>query len=356
MRGLLLAAIVGFPIVIISSWLYDLPWQRRRWIAVAGDVAVILSIVVAASLLALRQWTTGFSKPTVAILPFVATDTHDDTDALGRHLSGRLRDALSLQPDLLVIESYSAHNTVLLHRPTTEIAERLGADLLVRGTVNQDDSGIRLTLRLLSADGEVKWIEQFEDRLLDLQPLQSAVLNGLWLQLPLPDAQLAATRSRIASCDYPDSERSVRTLLASHTVEALSNEIEDVQHRGLLFLARARLHAAAIDSAPGTRRPVLQALAMSDLDAAAAECPQYPFIRLQRLHLSQTAQTEIAAGQTTLDEFPNDARILMQAAALAIQQDRQEHARSLAAAAARLDPMNPAIIEQYGRLREAQGR
>ena len=89
---------------------------------------------------------------------------------------------------------------------------------------------------------------------------------------------------------------------------------------------------------------------MNDLDNAANECPNYPLIRLDRLHLSQAAVLEIDAGRSTLEEFPNDALLHLQAARLAADNGDLELAKSLANRSSKLDPLNASIIGQAEQL------
>ena len=70
-RWLIFAGIVGFPLVLVLSWVYEAPWRERKWIAVAGDAGIILAIAIAASVLAWQQWMTSYTRPTTQILLFL---------------------------------------------------------------------------------------------------------------------------------------------------------------------------------------------------------------------------------------------------------------------------------------------
>lgn len=198
-RWLIFAGIVGFPLVLVLSWIYEAPWRERKWIAIAGDVGIIGAIAVAASLLAWQQWMTSFTRPTIAVMSFVPTDARDDTIDLARHLEQRFRFLLSMRPEVRVVEIRSSTHDSLSDLSLADKAKRLGADLMLAGTLNQGNKQIRLTLRLHDASGELLWDERFEDRFIDQTQLQDSVLNAMWRKLPMSDAALAETRYMTAA-------------------------------------------------------------------------------------------------------------------------------------------------------------
>ena len=57
-RWLILLGAVGLPLTLLASWFLDTPWKQRKWIAVTGDLVIIVAIGLAAALFAGQQWCT----------------------------------------------------------------------------------------------------------------------------------------------------------------------------------------------------------------------------------------------------------------------------------------------------------
>ena len=79
-QALILVGVGGLVATIVGSWFLETPWKQRKWISVAGDVAIITAVTVAAALFAWQQWFTSFTRPAVAILKIEATDTRAESE------------------------------------------------------------------------------------------------------------------------------------------------------------------------------------------------------------------------------------------------------------------------------------
>lgn len=296
-RWLILLGVAGLPITMLASWFFETPWRQRKWIAVAGDLAIIVAITLAAALFAWQQWFTAFTRPTVAVLRIEATDTREDSEDLAIHLGLRFRTALATLPELRVIELSSSQHAQLERQSTTDRATLLGADLLLSGTVAQSGSQIRLNIQLFSSDGTLIHGETYEDRLLDQAQIQNRVLNDLWPNLPLPESGLAETRNLIAQCEYPDDGGA---LLAIAAVDNGVNDVdlddylESFPDSGMLQLANSRRLFSELVDAAAVRKPILQPVAMQSLAKARQLCPGMPDAELLRLkHTRETVDDSI---------------------------------------------------------------
>ncbi len=347
-RGMIFAGVAGFPMVLILSWFYEAPWRERRGLSVAGDVAIILAIVVAVALLAWQQWFRSAERPTVAILRIEPTDTRADTDDLARYLTGRFRMLVATRPEIRVIETGSSLHPALDELPLSARAAAIGADFVLTGTVNQGDGEVRLNIQLFDADGSLQWSERYSDRLLDQAQLQNRVLVDLWPHLPLPADSLAGPRNIVAHCEYPADPEAIRIIAgAGHDgqeepgsiVPALTGKIATHRDNGLLHLARARAYFRELNQAPAPRRPVLQNLALQDLARAEERCPQLPEIGIMRLLSSLQLESRAAAHGEALSSYPNEARIHLEVAEFHESAGHRETALDHAREAYRLDPL-----------------
>ncbi len=333
-QWLILIGAVGLPIAIVGSWFLESPWRERRWTSVAGDLVIILAVVAAAGLFAWQQWFASFTRPTVAVMPFEATDLRDDTAALGTHLALRLRTVLATQPAIRVVETSSSFDAQLDGLPIAEKASRTGADLVVTGTLAQVDAFLRLSVQIFDNDGTVVQAAGFEERLRDQAQLQNRLLAGLWGSLPLPGADLEAARRVIATCAYPDNREAIIAIAAVDAGDAeadLTVFVEEHGDAGMLQIAYARKLFRDIEGATATRKPVIQQVAMQHLANAQRLCPLTPDGSLLEL-----ANTRRAISEDTLQEHPNSAMLYRRAAE---GHSEPKRASAFIGEARRLDPL-----------------
>ena len=296
-RWIILLGVAGLPLAILGSWFLETPWKQRKWIAIAGDLAIIIAITLAAALFAWQQWFTAFTRPTVAVLRIEATDTRVESEDLAAHLGLRFRTAFATLPELRVIELSSSQHAQLEGQSTTDKATSLGADFLLSGTVAQSGSQIRLNVQVFSSDGRLIHGETYEDRLLDQAQIQNRVLNDLWPYLPLPESGLAATRDMIAQCEYPDDRDALLAIAAVDNGASgvgLDDYLESFPDSGMLQLANSRRLFSELTGAAAVRKPILQPVAMQNLARAKQLCPGILDTELLRLiHTRETVDDSI---------------------------------------------------------------
>ncbi len=322
-RWLILLGAAGLPITIVASWFLEAPWKERRALAIAGDVVIILAIVVAASLFAWQQWFTSFTRPTVALLRIEATDTRSTTADLAAHLGSRLRMALATRPELRVIELSSSRDPQLEGLSVADRADKLGADLLITGTLAQGSSQLRLTLQVYAADGELLHSETYEERTTDQAQLQSRVLNNLWPQLSLPEDSLAEISEAITSCSYPHGTDAVLAIAAADAggdSQSLEAFLENADRAGMLHLVMAGALFRERREAPAVQQPVIQSIAMQRLALAETHCPNTPDVELLRL----TNSLDGRGDDTVLVRHPSSATLHRFAAEAAAEPARAD--------------------------------
>jgi serine/threonine protein kinase/TolB-like protein/tetratricopeptide (TPR) repeat protein len=199
------------------------PWWRRPWPAVAALVAVLT-----AAILYVR-----FAPPTaiesVAVLPFVASDTGGDTEYLSDGVTETLINGLSQLQGLRV----SARSLVFRFKGASVDALQAGRDLRVAAVVTGRISirGDRLVVQtelVNVADGAQVWGGQYNRPLSDLLVVQdeiaSEILDTLRPRLSGEDRQRAVRR-------YTDDVRAYQLYLQGRyhwhkgTIEGYQNAI-----------------------------------------------------------------------------------------------------------------------------------
>jgi TolB-like protein len=363
-RWLLLGGLLGFPAVLTLSWFFESPWRERRWFSILGDVSVILAIGVATLLLARDRLFTSFTRPVVAIIRLEPTDTRPETADLAIHLAGRFRMLLATRAEIRVIELASSQSGLLSDLPIPAKASALGADLLIGGTVNQGDGEVRLNMQLFAADGALLWSDRFNDRLVDQAQLQNRVLNEIWQFLPLSGQALKALRELVVQCKYPVGADAIRGIVSAdgsgrsesaEQLRVLSALIDQNRDNGLLHLARARAYFDSMEAAPPTSRPILQNIAMRDLDQAAIECPGHPEIESLGLYKTLQLQGREDARSRFLVRYPNESYLRSQLSAAYQKSGDIEAAIHLAAEAWILNPLDVETRCYYRQLLQSQG-
>lgn len=362
-QGLIFAALVGFPLTLMLSWFFEAPWRQRKGLSVIGDVTVILAIAVGVFLVAWQQYFVSFTRPTVAITLIEATDARADSEALGPYLAGRMRMALARRPELLVTETSSSLRPELLRLGMANKAQALAADFVISGTLNQGPDVLRVNLQLYGGDGKLIWSEGFEDRLLDLGELEGRMLEGVWARLPLPTDALTASRSLLTDCEYPSQVDAIRVLISAEgeqlapdqAAKQLTEFIGQNEDNGLLHLARARSYFELRESAAPPRQPVLNNLALQDLERYSERCPGFGGDFLPRLHNNSVTLVEPAEIVSHLVEFPNDSALLLALAGAWLRAGDEPKAAATAREALQLDPLGANTICSAAALLRASG-
>ena len=145
-------------------------WSRQRttWtIAFAGlAIGVVLLGIVAQT-----------ERPTrirsLAVLPFANLSGDPDQDPLADDVTSQLIATLSKSKDLHVIAQTSAMQYKKVRKPLPAIATELNADALVIGTVMRTGARVRISVRLIQANGEKQlWLGSFDRDLRDLPAIE----------------------------------------------------------------------------------------------------------------------------------------------------------------------------------------
>jgi serine/threonine protein kinase/tetratricopeptide (TPR) repeat protein len=145
--------------------------------------------------------------PTIAVLPLINISPDPDNDYICDGLAEELIDGLTQIAGLRVVSRSSAFQFKGTTPDVREIGRRLGAGLLVHGSVRRWGDHLRLTMQLSQTDdGFQIWSQRFDAELRDLFALQdeltTAVLERLREQLGLRFPGLGSERQTPSSEAY----------------------------------------------------------------------------------------------------------------------------------------------------------
>jgi TolB-like protein len=116
---------------------------------------------------------------TIAVLPF----SHYSTDPADQILSARMTDGVTSElarlDTLSVVSHTSASQFAGVRKPLREVAQALGASLILEGTVTRDAGRLRVQVRLVDAATDRKlWVEDFEGTAAETVQLQRRIAEA----------------------------------------------------------------------------------------------------------------------------------------------------------------------------------
>jgi TolB-like protein len=164
---------------------------------------VLVLIAVALNFDALQRRLTGPPPlpkiASLAVLPLTNLSGDDEQEYLADGMTEVLITELSKIKALKVISRTSVMRFKNPEQPLIEIADELGVDAVVEGSVQRSDDRVRVTAQLIhAASDEHLWAESFERDLQDLLALQGEVARAIALQVEVtltPEEQARLARS-----------------------------------------------------------------------------------------------------------------------------------------------------------------
>lgn len=364
-RLVVVASLLGFPVTLLIAWVYDLtpegvirtpavprepdaegeprPSPSAVWAARAAFGLVSLVLVLGVGWLSYR-WTVGEGglgalgdRKSIAVLPFEAQGTGDETRFLADGLHEDLLSALSKIGELRVISRTSVRQYRDTELTIPEIAAELGVGTVLEGSVRRAGGRVRVTAQLIDAwsDDHV-WSETYDEPEEDVFQLQTRIAEQIARAL---EAELSAEE---------------RTRLASPPATG-SSEAYDAYNEGRVHFDRRESRAEALAAVESFRRA-------AELDSTFA--PAHAALATARMWLfwnwpGFADQAELAG--TSLDravELAPDAVETRMAQGYFHFYGRGDYTQALShfRAARELEPSAAEPVVAQGLVRRRQGR
>ena len=184
-------------------------------LAVAG-LALVLVLAVLATNTGLRRWISaslGAGRiSSVAVLPLRNVSGEPSQDYFADGMTEALTADLAQIAALKVISGTSAMQYKGTKKPLRQIAQELGVDAVLEGSVARVGNRVRVTSELINASSDTHiWAKTFERDLQDVLALQAEVAREVARQVEVE--LTAAERARLTQ-EAPDRAESVRSLSA----------------------------------------------------------------------------------------------------------------------------------------------
>lgn len=337
------------------SWIQTAPVRRLRLGSIAAGLACVL--VIAAWLFGAGRSppeASGGFEASVAVLPF---DDLDGGKAAGEFVTGlsdSILHALSGVPGLKVTGRYSSNAA---DGDRAQLADKLGVDHLLHGSVRRDGEALRVFAELVRAtDGMQVWSETFDRRMDDVFRIQDSIASEV--AEALRGVSMAPGRSDARRTDVDNYEIYLRglSLLNRRGADNVLQSIEyfrDVVERDPGFAPAWSGLASAYavlpsymnappDSGEEARQAARRAIELDPDDAlalgvlATQHAARQEWVEAERLY------------RRALAAEPGNSTIRMWYGELMAETGRLDAKREQLAMAVELDPLAPAQRGNYG--------
>lgn len=202
MTALIVLVIIGFPVTAILAWAYEVtvhgivrheevPGGAPR-IAFFKYVVIVIAVSLGTGMLlyyvSQEYWEP--SQRSIAVLPFVNHSNEADTDYFSDGLTEELRSLIVRLNEFRVVAMSSSYQLKENLTDIATIAERLGAEAVLLGSVRRLQNNVTVTARLIDGNnGAELWSENYERELSDIYAIQEdiaqRVARALHVVLPV---------------------------------------------------------------------------------------------------------------------------------------------------------------------------
>jgi TolB-like protein/tetratricopeptide (TPR) repeat protein len=202
MTVLIVVVLIGFPVTGVLAWGYEITVKGIVRHEDAGDGAprleflhyimiVVAATVIGGSLLYyLSQNYWEPSRRSIAVLPFVNNSSGEDTDYFSDGLTEEVQSLIVRLGEFRVVAlstSTQLKDTVM---DVMSIANRLGAEVVLQGSVRRYKDQVSVTARLIEGSNGVElWSDNFDRELSDIYTIQEdiarQVARALHVVLPV---------------------------------------------------------------------------------------------------------------------------------------------------------------------------
>ena len=188
MTGLIIIVIIGFPVSIVLSWIFDItPSGLRRDEVQSADT------------------TTHDDRPSIAVLPFVDMSPEQDQRFFCEGIAEEILNALTRIEQLHVVARSSSFQYESAGGDVRQIGKELGVKSVLEGSVRKSDNHLRITAQLVKvSDGYHLWSERFDQDLEDVFKIQDEIARSIAQSLldtitPVERSAIKTTSSRDVS-------------------------------------------------------------------------------------------------------------------------------------------------------------
>jgi len=163
-------------------------------------------------------------KPSIAVLPFVNVSGDPKEDYFSDGLTEQIITTLSSYPRLFVIARQSSFSYKGKSVKVQQVAEELGVQYVLEGSVQKSGDKLRITAQLIDAmTGRHVWSERYDRELKDIFALQDEitinVMNGMSAELTEGEQARRWTKRRVTNLKALEKHYQAQGFFCRHTKE-----------------------------------------------------------------------------------------------------------------------------------------
>lgn len=363
MTALLVAAVIGVPVTAMLAWVYDLtPEGVQKTEALAPglphvprlggrmvDYFIIGGLLLILAFLLLKPDPAGTRIGTsIAVLPFSNLSADADDRYLADGMSEAIMDQLARIPGIQVSARTSSFSIRDQDIDARDVAERLGVETLLEGSVRKLGDRLRISARLVDGNnGKQVWSSNYEGSIetaFELQDqISTAIAEVMRVQLGTPgrlDPALV-TRNPEAFDQYLRGRAILRNKTEATIDDAIDRFDEALALDPDFGLAAAGLCRAAWERYERTRQPEHAELAFDECERTRTRSLQLAETRIAlgslQLGTGKPAQARTSF-EKALELEPNNAEAHAGLARTLLAEEKLEAAARRAQRAIDLDP------------------
>jgi TolB-like protein/tetratricopeptide (TPR) repeat protein/predicted Ser/Thr protein kinase len=226
--------------------------RRRTLQALAAAVVLIPALVwTGARLRTQFARLVVAANPTLAILPLANASGDSTTSYFADGMTDALIAQLGATANVRVISRASASRVAKGGATTADVAKRLGANMLVEGTLRRSSGRVAVDMRLMEPSrGRVLWSDTYDRDAADVLVLQADVVRAIAQAIRLtirPDAETRLTMVRAVRPDVYEEFLKGRFAWNQRTPESLRQAVAHFTRAVELDPTYAPAHAALAD-------------------------------------------------------------------------------------------------------------
>ena len=228
--------IIGFPLALVLSWVFDLTTAgivRTAVVSDEGDAAASKEAVTNSAAAARK-----ILPNSVAVLPLENLSPNADDAYFAAGIHEEILNYLAKIRDLNVIARTSVRQYAGTHKSVSQIAQELGVETVLEGSVRYAGNRVRIAAQLIEASTENHlWSEIYERDLADVFAIQADVARNI----------AEALEAKLSDAD----ERSLGSLPTTRSSEAHSLYLESqalIAQSDLLFVSSPASIRASVQS------------------------------------------------------------------------------------------------------------
>ncbi len=245
MKTIMLLMIIGFPVWVLISWVYEVtPDGLKKTAQVSKDqsitattnkrlnILILIGLVAAITVAMLRPTTTLIKTEdgqyAIAVLPFDDLTKKGDSEWFCIGVTEDILTHLSKIKGLRVISRTSVMQYKDDEKTIPEIAQELGVSYIVEGSVRTQGDKVLVTAQLINAEDNHLWADNYNENLDDVFKIQQEISKKIVQQLQLvisPEEEEALSSSSTTNVEAYQLFLRGRTIADKRTSEDLEKSI-----------------------------------------------------------------------------------------------------------------------------------